>query len=409
MTAATVPPGERAPNESVLRAFVAAAFLIFFQAFMVAPLIPSLASLFHVSEEGLGCVVPTYMIPYGVGSLALGFVSDRLGLRGIVLSSLGAFVVLTALTATSGSAGQLLAWRGLTGACACGVVPLGLVWVGKTYAPTERGRPMGWVFGAMAGGMAFGSTLGALFAPLIGFRGLFLGVALCGAAVLVAFVRHRRWLGSADDRTVPSLSEVVQGYRRLLTTPLGWRTYAFVFLNGVFHSGTYTWLGVFFARHYGLSEARIGLALLSYGVPGFFLGPLIGRAVDRWGRSTLLPLGFFVAGVSAWALGGAPPLLIACIAVGTLSLGYDLSQPLLAGLVTIIGGERKGLAMGLNVFTLFVGSGLGSLLFGHLLRWGFGTALASFAALQLVGSLLSLRLFSPRALAVTDAPRLRRA
>ncbi len=397
-TAKTAPPGS-AQHEALLRGFVAAAFLIFFQAFMVAPLIPRLASLFHVSEEALGCVVPTYMIPYGVGSLTLGFVSDRLGLRGIVLCSLTAFVVLTAATATAGSAAQLLFWRGLTGACACGVVPLGLVWVGKTYAPAQRGRPMGWVFGAMAGGMAFGSTLGALLAPLIGYRGLFLGVALCGAGALVRFVRHRHLLEAADNRTVPALSEVVRGYRQLLTTPLGSRTYAFVFLNGIFHSGTYTWLGVFFARYYGLSEAHIGLALLSYGVPGFLLGPLIGRAVDRWGRSTLLPLGFFIAGVSAWALGGVPPLFVAYIAVGTLSLGYDLSQPLLAGLVTIIGGERKGLAMGLNVFTLFVGSGLGSLLFGRLLSRGFGAALGYFAAFQLAGALVSLRLFSPRALA----------
>jgi len=394
---------ESAPSESVLRAFVAAAFLIFFQAFMVAPLIPSLATLFHVSEESLGRVVPVYMIPYGLGSLALGFISDRLGLRRIVLRSLAAFVLLTALTATSRSAGELLAWRALTGACACGVVPLGLVWVGKTYPPASRGRPMGWVFGAMAGGMAFGSTFGALLSPWIGFRGLFLGVALLGAGVFLRFVRHRHWLSTADQRAVPSLSEVAQGYRQLLSAPLGARTYAFVFVNGVFHSGTYTWLGVLFARHYGLDEARIGLALLSYGVPGFLLGPLIGRLVDRFGRSALLPLGFFVAGASACALGGHPSLAVACIAVGTMSLGYDLSQPLLAGLVTVLGGERKGLAMGLNVFTLFVGSGVGSLLFGRALRWGFTPALLAFAVLQLAASLLSLRLFSREALASMSA------
>jgi hypothetical protein len=34
--------------------------------------------------------------------------------------------------------------------------------------------------------------------------------------------------------------------------------------------------------------------------------------------------------------------------------------------------------MGLNVFTLFTGFGLGSLLFGEVLRLGFGIALAIF-------------------------------
>jgi hypothetical protein len=39
-----------------------------------------------------------------------------------------------------------------------------------------------------------------------------------------------------------------------------------------------------------------------------------------------------------------------------LSLGYDMTQPLFAGIVTSLGGERPGQAMRLNVFTLFVGS-----------------------------------------------------
>src|SRR2546430_10933107 len=55
-----------------------------------------------------------------------------------------------------------------------------------------------------------------------------------------------------------------------------------------------------------------------------------------------------------------------------LSLGYDMTQPLLAGIVTALGGkQRGGQAMGFNVFTLFTGFGFGSLLFGEALRLGF--------------------------------------
>jgi len=89
-----------------------------------------------------------------------------------VLGSLLAFVVLTALTATSQSVPQLLWWRLLTGLGASGVVPLVLVVIGALYPYEQRGRPLGWLFGAMAGGMAFGSTFGALLAPLVGWRGI---------------------------------------------------------------------------------------------------------------------------------------------------------------------------------------------------------------------------------------------
>lgn len=39
---------------------------------------------------------------------------------------------------------------------------------GRLYPYEQRGRPLGWLFGAMAGGMAFGSPLGAMIVPFVG-------------------------------------------------------------------------------------------------------------------------------------------------------------------------------------------------------------------------------------------------
>ncbi len=146
--------------------------------------------------------------------------------------------------------------------------------------------------------------------------------------------------------------------------------YAYVLLNAVFHSGVFTWLGLYFARRYGLGEVGIGLALLGYGVPGFLLGPPIGRLADRWGRRWLVPAGLGIAALAAGVLICDVSLVTAAFAVTLLSLGYDMTQPLLAGIVTALGGQRGGQAMGLNVFMLFTGFGLGSLLFGAALPLG---------------------------------------
>ncbi len=166
-----------------------------------------------------------------------------------------------------------------------------------------------------------------------------------------------------------------------------------MFLNSLFHSGVYTWLGVYFVRRYHLGEVGIGLALLGYGVPGFILGPVIGRWADRWGRRWLIPAGLATAALSAALLGARIPVLVAGIAVTLLSLGYDMTQPLLAGIVTQLGGKRAGQAMGLNVFTLFLGFGLGSALFGAAVPLGFPVALGLFAAVQIVAALSALFLF----------------
>src|SRR6266571_2360878 len=381
-------------RERLLRVLSAATFLIFFQAYMVAPLIPRLAAVFAVSGQTIGLMVPAYMIPYGVSTLFYGLLSDRLGRRRIMLASLLAFVVLTALTATAQSASQLILWRLVTGLGASGVVPLALALMGTLFPYEQRGRPLGWLFGAMAGGMAFGSTFGALLEPFVGWRGIFLGVSLLSAMVLGLLWPYRRLLGDAPPAPTGTVRDLFAAYGSLLAPGRGLRTYAYVLLNAIFHSGVFTWLGLYFAQRYGLGEVGIGLALLGYGIPGFLLGPIIGRLADRWGRRWLVPAGLGIAALAAGVLILDVSLVIAAVAVTLLSLGYDMTQPLLAGIVTALGGrQRGGQAMGLNVFTLFTGFGIGSFLFGEALRLGFGPALAIFSAVQLGAAVAALPLF----------------
>ncbi len=380
-------------RERLLRALAAATFIIFFQAYMVAPIIPDLASTFASSVQRVGLIVPAYLIPYGIATLFYGMLADRLGVQRVMFVSLIAFVALTALTATAASIGQIALWRVLTGLGASGVVPLALVLVGRLFPYEERGRPLGWLFGAMAGGMAFGSPLGAMVVPFIGWRGLFLTAAAAGAAVLFLILPHRRRIAAAMRPVGGTLGDLLRGYANLLGTARGRRTYGYVFVNSMFHSGVFTWLGVYLERRYRLDSVGIGLALLGYGVPGLLFGPLIGRAADRLGRGRLLPVGLAVSTFAVAALLLPFPLFLAPAVALVLSLGYDMTQPLLAGIVTALGGQRPGQAMGLNVFTLFVGFGLGSLAFAALLRSGFGVALGTFAAVELIAMLYSVRAF----------------
>lgn len=380
-------------GEYLVRVLSAATFLIFFQAYMIAPLIPRLASVFHVSAQTVGIAIPVYMIPYGVATLFYGILSDRVGRPPIILGSLALFALLTVLTAVSHSVDGLIFWRLLTGIGASGVVPIGLALIGDLFPYEKRGRPLGWLFGAMAGGMAFGSTFGVLLEPIIGWRGLFLGVGMLGLACLVLLMRRTELFAGRPPVARAAASDVFRTYRRLLAGWRGARTYIYVFGNAIFHSGVYTWLGLYFVRRYQLGEIGIGLALLGYGVPGFILGPVIGRAADRWGRRWLIPAGLGIAAIAGVALIFHAPVLLAALMVTVLSLGYDMTQPLLAGIVTTLDRERGGQAMGLNVFALFTGFGLGSLVFGGLLGLGFSRALLFFCAAQLLAALAAIPLY----------------
>lgn len=385
--------GAQIEREHLLRVLALATFVIFFQAFMVAPIIPQLGLAFGASARTVGLIVPAYLIPYGIATLTYGLLADRLGIRPIMFASLAAFVVLTVLSATAHSVATLATWRVLTGLGASGVVPLALVLVGGMFPYEQRGRPLGWLFGAMAGGMAFGSTFGAVLEPYVGWRGLFLLVAVAGVGVLLLLLPYRGFIGAHPRQAPATVGNLFRGYRDLLGTQRGRRTYGYVLLNSVFQSGVFTWLGVYFERRYHLGPIGIGLALLGYGVPGFLFGPVIGRLADRLGRGRLIPIGLALGALATVALILDLPLLAAAIAVTILSLGYDMTQPLFAGIVTSLGGKRPGQAMGLNVFFLFTGFGLGSLIFGEVLRLGFGPALGAFAAVEAAAAWASIALF----------------
>lgn len=140
-----VPKGTASATEQqgkrLVRILAAATFLIFFQAYMIAPLIPKLALVLHASAQTIGIAVVVYMIPYGVATLFYGILSDRVGRRPIILGSLAVFALLTTLTALAQSATELIFWRLLTGVGASGVVPIGLALMGDLFPYVRKAGP----------------------------------------------------------------------------------------------------------------------------------------------------------------------------------------------------------------------------------------------------------------------------
>jgi predicted MFS family arabinose efflux permease len=385
-------PGLR--REALLRILSAGAFLVFFQSYLVAPLIPALAVEFHASTNLLGMLVPAYMLPYGISTLFYGPLSDRVGRKPVILTLLVMMVVTIAGVATARTARQMLAWRLLGGIATGGIVPITLALLGDLFPYAERGRAMGWMFGAVAGGMAFGSSLGAFLNPIIGWRREFLITAFLSTITLAFAVRLRHSFESKVPQHPLSASEVISGYMNLFSDPRAAKGYIYILLNGMFHSGVFSWLGLYFSERYHLGDEGIGLALLGYGVPGMLLGPAIGHVADRYGRKHIIPFGIFVAAVSAAALIPRSPLIWPAIFIATLSLGYDMSHPLLAGIITSVNPARRGLSMGMNAFVLFSGFGLGTLIFEVVLRRGFTVSLSIFAAAQLCVGFLAIPLFN---------------
>jgi predicted MFS family arabinose efflux permease len=390
MVSSALPLTETATSRWMLPTLCGAAFMVFVQTFMVAPLIPRLAAVFGSSVGWVGFAVPAYVVPEAIATLWVGPLSDRLGRRRVITGSLLVFIVLTAATATADHVGSFIAWRIATGLSAAGIVPICLTLIGDVVPFNRRGRAVGWFFGAIAGGTATGAAVGALLEPLVGWRILFLIIAGFSAVLLVV-MRTTTALPRIIASAAP-WSAVAAGYRRLLASSRGRRTYVYVLLNAVLQSGVFTWLGVYLHQRFGLGETAIGLVLLGYGVPGLLFGPVIGKLADRFGRSLIIPSGVALTGVCAVLLAVPMPLPGVRVAIILLSLGFDLTHPQLAAITTDLGGGR-GQAVAVMAFSLFGGFGLGSLLFQTALTLGFTDALLLFGAVALIAATLAYGLF----------------
>ena len=397
-------PARTEAREEVLRLLSASVFMLFFQNFMVAPLIPTLAGTFHATRDAVGLLIPAYTLPYALAALACGALADRYGRRGLLFFALASFPMVSLAMAAAPDLRWLLALRAVSGVSNVGIAVMGLSLVGDLFPAAERGRAIGWIFGAIAGGGAFGSTLGGVLAPWIGWRGLFVLVAGIGILLLVRMRVAWSHLAS-QPRPTPAVDPggTLAGYASLLSRWRGARTYGYITLNAMFHSGVFTWIGVLLHDRFGLGETGIGLALLGYGVPGMVLGPAIGKIVDRHGRRNLIPAGLLIAASAAALLAPAWPLAVAVMAAPILSLGFDMSHPLFAGIATTIDDRRRGQAMGLNTFAIFFGLGCGSLLFGHLAHRGLPHALRVFAMGQAALGLLAIPIFRGETTAASKA------
>jgi predicted MFS family arabinose efflux permease len=361
----------------------AAVFLVFFQAYMVAPLVPALAVALDAPARLVGLLVPAYSLPYGVMALVYGPLSDRLGRRAVMTICV-AGVALGALgAALAPSFGWLMALRVIAGVSAGGVMPVALAYAADLYRYGERGRAIGVIFATLTLGQGVGMSLSPMIEPWLGWRAEFAAVAVAASGVLATLLVARRLPSAATGMSGAVTAPA--GYRAVLQAPRAKQIYALLLLTGLCSSGASAWFGVYLNERYGLTGLAIGLAYLVVAAIGT-LSPLTGSLADRVGRGRLIPAGFAALAAGALLLALQGPLPVALAGMGASALGLQLTYPLLAGLASELAPAARGRALGLNTFSMFMGVGWGSLAVASLLPLGYGVAFGSVALIAALGA-----------------------
>ncbi|MFN8026417.1 MAG: MFS transporter [Acidimicrobiia bacterium] len=156
------PPATDAPpavnRNLVLAVMCLALVMVVAGVSMLANALPSIAADLDASQSSQQWIVDSYALVLAALLLPAGALGDRFGRRGALLAGSAIFGVAAALSATAGSASELIVLRAAMGAGAALLMPGTLSTITSVFPPEERAKAVGiWAGFAGAGG-----TLGIL-------------------------------------------------------------------------------------------------------------------------------------------------------------------------------------------------------------------------------------------------------
>ncbi|HEX6137754.1 MAG TPA: MFS transporter, partial [Casimicrobiaceae bacterium] len=146
------------------------------------PLLPALAHDFATTTGRAAQVISAYAIAYGVLQLVYGPLADRYGKFRVVSLAVLACAACNLAAAWSPSLGALIALRAAIGGAAAAVIPLTMAWIGDAVAYERRQEALARLLGATVIGMIVGQWAGGFFADTLGWRSVFVALALLFAA-----------------------------------------------------------------------------------------------------------------------------------------------------------------------------------------------------------------------------------
>jgi predicted MFS family arabinose efflux permease len=368
-----------------------AAFAIGTEAFVIAGLLPVIASDLQISLAATGQLVTAYALTYAVGSPILAVTFNNLDRRTVLTLALCCFIAGNLVAVLAGSFAVLLASRMLMAAGAGLCMPTALAVAVAIASPERRGRAIALVTSGMTIATVLGVPLGTWIGSHYGWRATFILVAGLGAVALAGLLfglprglpRNAATLG--QRLAVARHSAVL---RALLVT-------AFWAMGGF---TVFTYLAVPL-HDLGLGPTEIGLALLIFGVAAAIGNIAGGTLADRIGPVPTATLGLvtmmMALTLQSVTLKFAPPEYARTVLLGLIFFwgigGWAFYTGQVANLVHIE-PHASMIALSLNASAMYLGFAAGGALGGIVLTalspndlgWVGGSSVATALAMVLL-------------------------
>ena len=129
------------------------------------PLLPRFRESFRASELLVSLTVSAAVLAVALTAPFIGFFSDRMGRKRVIVAALLGLALATGLSATAANLGQLIVWRFLQGCFVPGIIAVTMAYIAEESKPGSVGATMAtYVTGTVIGGFGGRFTAGLVAA-----------------------------------------------------------------------------------------------------------------------------------------------------------------------------------------------------------------------------------------------------
>ncbi len=361
-------------------------FFAFLNVYAIQAVLPLIMADFGASPVQAGMAVGATVLGVGLVSPFIGMLSDAVGRRNVLCTSLFALTIPTALIPLSNSLDMLVLLRFMQGLVVPGIVVVLIAYMSEEFSDGGIARMTGaYVGGTVMGGFS-GRFLTGHAGHLLGWRGAFLTLAALNLAGAIwvwwrlppsrHFVPNRNFAAGLQ-----TLRQHLR-HRRLM----GACAVGFCVLFSLV--GAFTYVNLYLAAPpFLLTSAGLANVFAVYLV-GVLVTPMTGRWIERLGfmRSMLGALAVSSAGL---LLTLVPALAWVVVGLAVCSTGVFICQSATIGGIAKNITQGRSLATGLYYMSYYAGGALGAWLAGLAFEAGaWGGSVMTILGAQAVAAVI---------------------